>query len=450
MKITIIGTGYVGLTEGLCFANCGHQVTCVDIDEEKIAKLQKGTLTLFEVGAEQMLRQNLKKKRIEFTTDLEYSLKGSKVIMICVNTPENVKDGSADLTAIFKVIEEIAKKINENEKFILVTRSTVPTGTNRKIQETLKKLNPKLNFEIVSNPEFSKQGTAIDDFLKPNRIIIGVENSRSKKIMDELYKPITKNGYPIFFCNIETAELIKYASNAFLAAKVGFINEMADLCEKTGADVQELATAMGMDKRISPYFLQAGPGMGGSCFPKDTMALTRIGDKLKVNLSIIKAVVESNKKRRKAMAYKIIDLMGGKSKGKVVSLLGATFKAGTDDTRYSPSIYIIERLAKNKVFINLYDPYGLPKMKTMLSKRALKRVKFCEDAYEASQDANILVIATEWSEFKRLDYKKIFVLLKNKVILDLRNLLDRDIIKKIGFNYFNIGKNDFIRETKSK
>jgi len=445
MKITIIGTGYIGLTEGLCFADLGHNVICVDIDKDKIAQLQKGVPTLFEKDLEKMLKKNLKNKRIEFTTDLKSSLKNAEIVFICVNTPENPKDGSADLSAVFKVAKDIAQKANSKKKFVLITRSTVPVGTNKKIEQLIKKTNSKLKFDIASNPEFSKQGTAIKDFLQPHRIIVGVKNSKTKKIIGKLYEPIIKKGYPIFFCNIETAELIKYASNAFLATKIGFINEMADLCEKTGADVQELAIAMGMDKRISPKFLQAGPGMGGSCFPKDTTALTKIGDENDVDLSIVKATVESNKKRRKAMAYKIIDIMGGKPKGKIVAILGATFKAGTDDTRYSPTIYIIERLAKNKVFVNLYDPHGLDKIKTMLSKRALKKVKFCKDACEACKDANILAIATEWSEFKKLDYKKIFVLLKNKVILDLRNLLNRNTIKKLGFNYFSIGKNDFIQ-----
>lgn len=440
MKITIIGTGYIGLTEGLCFADVGHNVICVDINEEIIKKLQKGIPTLYEDGLEKMLKSNLKKKRIEFTTDLEYSLQNPDVVLICVNTPENPKDGSANLSAVFGVAKSIARKANVGNRFVLVVRSTVPVGTNKKVKELIEAENSKLGFDIASNPEFSKQGSAIKDFLKPNRIVVGIENKKTKKVMDKLYKPITKKGYPIIFTNIETAELIKYASNAFLATKVGFINEMADLCEKTGADVQELAVAMGLDKRISEKFLNAGPGMGGHCFPKDTKALVKIGDENDIDFSIVKAVVESNKKRRKAMAYKIIDIMGGKPKGKTVALLGATFKAGTDDTRYSPSIYIIERLAKNKVNVNLYDPHGLPKIKTMLSKRALKRVKFCKNAYETVKGADILAIATEWKEFKELDYKKIFVLLKNKVILDLRNLLNRSKVEKIGFNYFGIGK----------
>jgi UDPglucose 6-dehydrogenase len=440
MNITIIGTGYIGLTEGLCFADLGHKVICVDINKEIISKLQKGIPTLFEEGLEKMLKKNLKNKRIEFTTDLEYSLQKTDVVMICVNTPENPKDGSADLSAVFGVAKSIAQKANTKKKFVLVVRSTVPVGTNKKVAELVKKENPKVKFDIASNPEFSKQGSAIKDFLKPNRIIVGVQNQQTKKIMNKLYSPITKKGYPIFFCNIETAELIKYASNAFLATKIGFINEMADLCEKTGANVSELAVAMGMDSRIGEKFLQAGPGIGGSCFPKDTKALTKIGDKYKVNFSIVKAVVESNKKRKKAMACKIIETMGGKPRGKKVALLGATFKAGTDDTRYSPAISIIERLAKNKVFINLYDPQGLEKIKSMLSKRALKKTTFCRDVYEASKDADILVIATEWKDFKKIDYKKIFVLLKNKVILDLRNLLNREALKKIGFSYFGIGK----------
>ncbi len=440
MKICIIGTGYIGLTEGLCFADLGHDVVCYDIIEEKINQLKNGIPTLYEEGLEEMLKRNLESKKIIFTTNLKEALDKTNVVFICVNTPENSKTGAADLTAIMKSTESVAKTMNSNNDFVLVIRSTVPVGTNKIVKENMIKVNPNLSFTTASNPEFSKQGSAIQDFLKPDRIIVGTSDDKTKKIMEEVYKPLTDKGFPILFTSIETAELIKYASNGFLAVKISFINEIADICEKTGANVEEVAKAMGMDKRISPYFLQAGPGIGGSCFPKDTIALVNIGKNLGLEMEMLYAAVESNKKRKKRMAEKIVEASNYKLKGKTISLLGLTFKANTDDTRYSPAISIIRQLVKKGIYINAYDPHGTEKMKTMLEEKQLKNVKFFDNAYDAIKDTELLVIDTEWKEFKELDYNKIYNLLKQKTIVDLRNILNKDEMNKIGFKYISIGK----------
>lgn len=440
MKISIIGTGYIGLTEGLCFADLGHNVVCYDILKEKIELLQKGIPTLYEEGLEDMLKRNLESKKISFTTDLKEALKSSKVVFICVNTPENPKDGSADLTALINSTKAVAENMDNNNEFVLVIRSTVPVGTNKLIEENVKKTNSNLRFKMASNPEFSKQGSAIQDFLNPDRIIVGVRDNETQKIMEEVYKPLTDKNAPILFTSIETAELIKYASNAFLATKIAFINEIADICEKTGANVIEVAKAMGMDKRISPYFLNAGPGIGGSCFPKDSIALVQIGKKLGLEMELMLASVESNKKRKKRMAEKIVESSNVKLKGKKIALFGLTFKANTDDTRYSPALDIIKKLNKIGVHINAYDPHGIEKAKMMLPEKNLKKVSFFNNPYDAIYGSELLVIDTEWDEFKKLDYKKIYEMLAQKTIVDLRNILNRKEIENIGFKYVCIGE----------
>ncbi len=440
MKISIIGTGYIGLTEGLCFADLGHDVQCFDIVKDKIEKLKQGIPTLYEDGLEEMLKRNLEKKTINFTTDLKEALKDREVVFICVNTPPNPKDDSADLTAIIQATKDIAKNMDKNNRFVLVVRSTVPVGTNKMVKKLVQDINPTLQFTTASNPEFSKQGTAIHDFLNPDRIIVGVSDDDAKSIMEKVYKPLTDKGSPILFTSIETAELIKYASNAFLAVKITFINEIANICEKTGANIDEIAKAMGMDKRINPYFLQAGPGIGGSCFPKDTIALCNMGKKLGLNLDLIFASSESNKKRKKQMAQKIIEASDKKLKNKRIALLGLAFKANTDDTRFSPALDIIKQLWKKKIYVNAYDPKGIEKCKTMLENKHLKTTSFFNNPYDAIKNSELLVIDTEWEEFKKLDYKKIYEMLNQKVIVDLRNILDKKEMEKIGFKYICIGK----------
>ncbi len=443
MNIGIVGTGYIGLTEGLCFASIGQQVICYDIIKEKIDQLNKGIPTLFEENIEKLLKDNLDSKKIIFTDDLEILMKGSDIIFLCVNTPENPETGECDLSQIFsstKSICKISEKIG-NKFFILAIRSTVPVGTNKKVKEYMLKINPKLNYLQCSNPEFSRQGTAIYDFLNPDRIVVGVEDNICKEQMSLAYKPLTDKGFPIFFTNIETAEMIKYSSNTFLNIKIGFINEICDICEKTGANVTDIANAMGLDKRISPLFLKPGPGIGGSCFPKDSIALSRIGKKLGLDLKIITASVESNISRKNSLANRVINLSKGKDLGgKIVSLLGLTFKANTDDTRYSPALNLVEEFAKKNVKVQAYDPKGIEKFRLMIGPKALGSIKFFENAYDAIKDTELIIIITEWNEFKNLDYHKVYEIVKQKIIVDFRNILDAQYIEKIGFKYYYIGK----------
>ena len=443
MKIGIIGTGYIGLTEGLCFADLGQHVICYDIIKEKIEQLNKGIPTLFEENIEKLLKDNLEKKMITFTDDLEFLMKGSDIVFLCVNTPEDPKTGECDLSQIMtatKSISEMSEKIG-NKFFILAVRSTVPVGTNKKVKEHMLKINPNLNYLQCSNPEFSRQGSAIYDFMHPDRIVVGVDDDKCKEQMSLVYKPLTDKGFPIFFTNIETAEMIKYSSNTFLNIKIGFINEICDICEKTGANVNDIAKAMGMDKRISPLFLRPGPGIGGSCFPKDSIALAKMGKKLNLDLKIINASVESNISRKNSLAERVINLSGEKSlEGKTVSLLGLTFKANTDDTRYSPALNLVEEFSKKNIKVQAYDPHGTEKFKWMVDPKALDSIKFFENAYDAIKDTELLVIITEWEEFKKLDYKKIYDMVKQKIIVDFRSILDEKEIEKIGFKYYYIGK----------
>ena len=443
MKIGIIGTGYIGLTEGLCFASLGQNVVCYDIVKEKIAQLNNGIPTFYEENLDVLLKENLKKKTITFTTDLSFVLSHAEIIFICVNTPENPKTGECDLSQILDSTAAIAKVSATlgNQFFILVIRSTVPVGTNKKVTAHMLQINPQLNFLSCSNPEFSRQGSAIYDFMNPDRIVVGVDHEKCEEKMRLVYQPLTDKGFPIFFSNIETAEMIKYASNTFLNVKIEFINEICDICEKTGANITDIAKAMGMDRRISPLFLKPGPGIGGSCFPKDSMALAKIGEKLGLDLQIINAAISSNIARKKSLANKVIMLSDQQNlEGKTISLLGLTFKANTDDTRYSPAINLVEELSKKNVKINAYDPHGIEKFKSMVDKKALNLISFFDNAYDAIKNTELLVIITEWEEFKNLDYKKIFNLIKQKKIIDFRNILNEPELAKIGFKYFYIGK----------
>ena len=443
MKIGIIGTGYIGLTEGLCFADLGQNVICYDIIKEKIDQLNSGIPTLYEDNIEVLLKNNLEKKSIMFTDDLKTVMSGSEIVFVCVNTPENPETGECDLSQILTATESIAKMSDTigNKFFILAVRSTVPVGTNKKIKEHMLKINPNLNFLLCSNPEFSRQGSAIYDFMNPDRIIVGVDDEKSKEKMGLVYKPLTDKGFPIFFTNIETAEMIKYSSNAFLNIKIGFINEICDICEKTGANVTDIAKAMGMDKRISPLFLKPGPGIGGSCFPKDSIALAKIGGKLGLDLKIINASVNSNISRKNSLAERVINFSKDKNlEGKTISLLGLTFKANTDDTRYSPALNLVEELSKKNVKVHAYDPHGTEKFTYMVDKKASDFIKFFANAYDAIKDTELLVIITEWEEYKKLDYKKIYEMLSQKVIVDFRNILNEQEIEKIGFKYYYIGK----------
>ena len=442
MKIGIIGTGYIGLTEGLCFASLGQNVICYDIIKEKIDQLNKGIPTLYEENIDVLLKENLEKKTITFTDDLKVVLSGSEIVFLCVNTPENPETGECDLSQIMTSTESISKMSETlgNKFFILAVRSTVPVGTNKKVKEHMLKINPKLNFLICSNPEFSRQGSAIYDFMNPDRVIVGVDNEKSKERMGLVYKPLTDKGFQIFFTNIETAEMIKYASNTFLNIKIGFINEICDICEMTGANVDDIGKAMGMDKRISPLFLKHGPGIEGSCFPKDSIALAKIGNKLGLDLQIINASVNSNIARKNSLASRVINYSKNKLEGKTISLLGLTFKANTDDTRYSPSLNLVEELAKKNIKVNAYDPHGTDKFKYMVDPKALDFIRFYDNAYDAIKDTELLVIITEWDEYKHLDYKKIYDMIQQKIIVDFRKILNEQEMENIGFKYYYIGK----------
>jgi UDPglucose 6-dehydrogenase len=432
MKITVIGSGYVGLVTGICFAKLGHEVACVDKDENKIAKLNSGIIPIFEPGLKELLSDAKKSQKIFFTTNLQEALNGASAVFIAVGTPQD-EDGSADLSYVLSAVEEIAEK-SESEKLI-ITKSTVPAGTGAKIKNLLQEKKARFSFSIASNPEFLREGAAIDDFLNPERIVIGVEDKKSKKIFAEIYQKFPPE--KLIFTDIITAELIKYASNSFLATKISFINEMADLCEQIGGNIKQLAHAMGLDSRIGEKFLNPGPGFGGSCFPKDIMALLNMAKENGVALSLVESVLTGNKQRQIKMAEKISNVLEGKIAGKKIALLGLAFKANTDDTRYSPAIAIAKILLKKDAKIAATDPEALENSRLELAD--FKNVEFFSDAYEAITGADLIVIATEWKNYRELDLQKIKQLTKSRKIIDLRNLFDAKKMQENGFEYFYVG-----------
>ena len=429
MKITIIGSGYVGLVSGICFAKLGHEIACVDTDQSKIAKLNAGAIPIFEPGLKELLSEAVAAKKISFTTSLKEGLAGSNVVFIAVGTPQD-EDGSADLTYVLSAAKEIAE-LSDSYKLI-ITKSTVPAGTGAKIKKLVSATNPQLDFAVASNPEFLREGAAIEDFMYPDRIVVGVEDEKSQKIFAEIYAQFAPE--KLIATDIITAELIKYAANSFLATKISFINEMADLCETIGGDIKKLSFAIGLDSRIGEKFLNPGPGFGGSCFPKDILAILNVAKENKVNLSLIDSVTTSNNQRKIRMAQKITTILGGNVAGKKIALLGLAFKANTDDIRYSPAIVIAKELAKNGAEICATDPEGIENSKRELAE--FKNIKFAADAYEASENADLIVIATEWKNYRELDFSKI----KTKKIVDLRNLFDAEKMKNLGFEYFYIGQ----------
>jgi UDPglucose 6-dehydrogenase len=432
MKITVIGSGYVGLVSGICLAKLGHEIICLDKDKSKIEKLACGTIPIFEPGLEELLKSAKKAKKISFTTNLQEALKTSEVVFIAVGTPQD-EDGSADLSYVLSAAKEIAQ--NSNSYKLIITKSTVPAGTGAKIKKLISKTNPQLDFAIASNPEFLREGAAIDDFMNPDRIVIGVEDKKSKKIMSEIYQKFPQE--KLIFTDIITAELIKYAANSFLATKISFINEMADLCEIVGGNIKQLSRAIGLDSRIGEKFLNPGPGFGGSCFPKDIMAILNVAKTNKVDLSLISSVVTSNKNRQIKMVEKISKIFDEKIKNKKIALLGLAFKANTDDIRYSPAISIAKILSQKDVKIFANDPQAIENSRQEL--KEFKNIKFFEDAYEAMKDADLIVIATEWKNYSDLDFAKIKKITKTRKILDLRNLFDAKKMKNLGFEYFYIG-----------
>ena len=432
MKICMIGTGYVGLVSGACFADLGNTVYCVDKDDDKIDMLNSGEIPIYEPGLNEIVKKNYLSNRLRFTTDLSKAVKFSDIIFICVGTPTSKKNKSADLSSVFIAAKEISNNINKFK--IIVTKSTVPVTTGDKIEKLIKKTKSKKFFEVVSNPEFLREGEAIRDFRFPDRIVIGCNNKKIVKKMESLYMPLIKKGSVFYSTNRRGAEMIKYASNAFLATKISYINEIANLCEKTGVNVEDVSLGMGLDKRIGSRFLRAGPAYGGSCFPKDTKAITVTADLFKTNLSIIKSVINSNSNRRKLLIKRIDKILSNKIKNKKITILGVTFKPNTDDMRESTSLIMLPYLNKKGAKVIYYDPTG---EKNEFKK--LKNVLFSNDLKESCHKADLIIIHTEWDEFKSIDFKKISKN-KNLKIYDLRNLCSPEKMKKMRLSYYSIGR----------
>ena len=432
MHICIIGTGYVGLITGACFAEFGMDVTCVDKDLKKIKSLKKGMVPFYEPGLEELLQRNIKANRIHFSTSIAEAIDHSLVIFIAVGTPPR-GDGSADM----RYVEEVAKEIAGHMKSykVVVTKSTVPVGTGEKLRKIVSKnLREHVDFDIVSNPEFLREGAGIEDFMRPNRVVIGASSDQATAIMKDLYRPLYLIETPVVITDVKTAELIKYASNAFLATKISFINELSNLCESVGADVQVVAKAMGLDRRIGPKFLHAGPGYGGSCFPKDTLALLQIAKENNVNLDLVKAVIIVNEKQKEKMAKKIKNTIGV-LKGKTICLLGLSFKPNTNDIRESPALFIINRLLKEGAKIRVYDPAAMPDTMEIFPK-----LTYCKDSYDAVKGADAVIIATEWNQFRNLDIGRIKTLARGNYFFDLRNIYEPDKVRKAGFIYYSVGR----------
>ena len=432
MKLCMIGTGYVGLVSGVCFSDLGNNVICVDKDKKKIDSLKKGIIPIYEPGLEELVLKNYKNKRLSFSTDLKESVKKSDIIFICVGTPTKKGGNGADLSQIYNVAKEISSSINKFK--IIITKSTVPVTTGDEIEKILTKKIKKKNFSVVSNPEFLREGEAIRDFVFPDRIVIGTDSKKSNQIMKNLYSPLISKGANYIHTSRRAAELIKYASNAFLATKITFINEIANLCEKINVNVEDISIGIGLDKRIGGRFLRAGPAYGGSCFPKDTKAITTTADKYKTNLSVIKSVIKSNEKRSSLLMNRVHTILKGKIKNKKILFLGVAFKANTDDMRDSSSLSMIPLLTRKGAKIEYYDPTGEKK-----EFQNLKNVKFVKDINSSIKNSDLTIIHTEWNDFKSINFKK---LSKNKklTVYDMRNIYSPEKMKEQGINYFGIGR----------
>jgi len=432
MKLCMIGTGYVGLVSGVCFSDLGNDVICVDKDQDKINKLQKGIIPIYEPGLEELVLKNYKNKNLKFSTDLHSSIKKSDIVFICVGTPTKKNGIGADLSQVYSVSKEISKSINKFK--IIITKSTVPVTTGDEIEKILLKKVNKNKFSVISNPEFLREGEAIRDFIYPDRVVIGANDKKSANILRNLYSPLISKGAKFVSTNRRAAELIKYAANAFLATKITFINEIANLCEKTDIDVEDISIGIGLDKRIGSRFLRAGPAYGGSCFPKDTKAIVTTADKFKTNLSVIKSVIKSNTLRSKLLLKKVDKILNNKLKNKKICFLGVTFKANTDDMRDSASLEMIPFLSKKGAKIKYYDPTGLKK-----EFNKLKNVSFSNSIYEAVKGADLVILHTEWNDFKSINFKKLHPS-KNLKIYDMRNIYSPLKVKSQGFKYFGIGR----------
>ncbi len=433
MKIAMIGSGYVGLVSGACFADFGHTVICVDKDDSKIARLNDNVMPIFEPGLEALVKRNVEAGRLSFSNDLAGSVSGCEAVFIAVGTPSRRGDGHADLSYVYAAAEEIAVAIDP--KTVVVTKSTVPVGTGDEVERIIREHAPDLKFEVVSNPEFLREGAAIGDFKRPDRIVVGTEVEWAQDAMRAIYRPLFLNESPILFTSRRSSELIKYAANAFLATKITFINEMADLCEKLGANVQDVSRGIGLDNRIGSKFLHAGPGYGGSCFPKDTLALLKTAQDNDTPVRIVEAVVQANELRKRAMGRKIVNALGGDARGKKVALLGLTFKPNTDDMRDAPSISIVQTLVDAGAIITAHDPEGMEE-----AAKILPGVIMTSGAYEAAQDADAVAIVTEWDAYRALDLRQLKAVMQGNALIDLRNIYSAREAEVAGFEYHSVGR----------
>ncbi len=435
MKITMIGTGYVGLVTGTCFAEFGHHVICVDKDQKKIDKLIEGVIPIYEPGLDALVEKNVKEGRLTFTTTLPEAVSQAEAVFLAVGTPTSRRgDGYADLTYIYEASREVAQHLTDYT--VIVDKSTVPVGTARQVERIVREVNPSADFDVASNPEFLREGAAISDFMRPDRVVIGVEEPRAEQVLRNIYKPLYRRETPIVQTGIETAELTKYAANAFLASKISFINEMALLCDEIGANVIDLARGIGMDGRIGSKFLHPGPGYGGSCFPKDTMALLRIAQEHGQSLRVVEAAVEVNGAQKAKMIKKIRDIFGGSVTGKTLAVLGLTFKPETDDMRDAPSITILPALLEKGAVIKAHDPQGMEEAAKLLP----DGIHYVNNSYEACKEADAVILLTEWNQYRALDLEKIGSLMRNKVFIDLRNVYEPERLKEMGFQYVGVGR----------
>ena len=433
MRIVVIGAGYVGLVSGACFADFGHDVICVDKDSDKIAKLKAGSIPIYEPGLQALVADNTAAGRLTFATDLAEAVGSADVVFLAVGTPSRRGDGHADLTYIYQAAREVAECAKD--RLVVATKSTVPVGTGDEVERVMRKVRPDLQFSVVSNPEFLREGSAIEDFKRPDRIVIGVDDQSARDVMAEVYRPLYLNQPPLMFTSRRTSELIKYAANAFLALKVTYINEIADLCEQVDANVQEVARGIGLDNRIGTKFLHAGPGYGGSCFPKDTLALIKTAQDYGAPLRLIETTAAVNDQRKRAMARKVVAACGGSVRDKTIAILGLTFKPNTDDMREAPAISIIAALQDAGAVVHAYDPEGMEQARAVL-----QDVMLFDSAYGCLEGADALVIVTEWNEFRALDLKRAKTLLKSPIVVDLRNVYRGDEMARLGFSYTSVGR----------
>jgi UDPglucose 6-dehydrogenase len=433
MKIAVIGSGYVGLVSGACFSEFGFEVACVDQDANKIAQLQAGNIPIYEPELDTLVKNNVARRRLSFTTELKAGMAGASAVFIAVGTPSRRGDGHADLTYVYAAAESIAREIRDYT--VVVTKSTVPVGTGREVEQIIRATNPSAQFDMVSNPEFLREGSAIGDFMRPDRVVIGCESERARDVMRQLYRPLFLIETPILFTNLETSELIKYAGNAFLAMKISYINQVADLCDKVGADVHDVARGIGLDGRIGPKFLHPGPGYGGSCFPKDTLALVKTARDAEAPISLIEATVEFNDLRKRQMVERVAAALGGSVAGKVVAALGLTFKPNTDDMRDSPSLIILPELVRRGAKVQAHDPVGVEE-----ARKLMPDLRYCDDPYDALAGADVLVILTEWNSYRALDLRRVKTLMNVPNIVDLRNIYRPDEMAQLGYSYTSLGR----------